>query len=407
MRLALERVLALWRFLRYGRRDLARARQQEQQTRLRLQETREELRGADQRNRQLKRRLERKNQQLQQAKQRFGQRVEKQRERLQDKNQQLERRGRTISRLREQATELDNVRTQVAHQRKTLHLRSQEIEQLRMELSVRGAPKGKGPQLEGAQDSGSLPDFLIIGTQKGGTTLLYYLLCQHPQIEPAAEKEVHYFDTQKFQKGEAWYRSNFPAPSSENGRKIITGEASPYYLYHPLVPKRTASLIPNAKLIALLRNPVDRAYSDYQNRLREGIEFLGFEEAIEAEEERIKGEKERMLSEEGYFSSNHRRYSYLARGVYVDQLEDWHEHFGREQLLILKSEDFFARPEESLGEVSNFLGLPDWHPGILSASLRNEGEYAPMNPETRARLEHYFEPHNQRLYDYLGTDFGW
>jgi hypothetical protein len=279
-----------------------------------------------------------------------------------------------------------------------------------MELSVRGAAqtdKSKGPQVEVDPTSGSLPDFLIIGAQKAGTTFLYYLLCQHPYVAPTSEKELHYFDSQRINRGIEWYRSNFPPPSSKDGRRVIAGEASPYYLYHPLAAKRAAEFVPEAKLIALLRNPVDRAYSDYQNRLREGNEFLSFEEAIEAEEERIGGEREKMLADEGYSSTSHRRHSYLARGVYVDQLKEWHEHFEKDQLLVIKSEDFFARPEESLGGVFDFLELPVWRPELLSVSLRNESDYEPMDPATRERLESYFEPHNQRLYEYLGTDFGW
>ena len=312
--------------------------------------------------------------------------------------------------MRERVTELKNVRKQASQQRKTLHLKSQEIEQLRMELSVSGAAaadRDERPQTEERSNPGSLPDFLIIGAQKAGTTFLYYLLCQHPYVAPTSEKELHFFDSQKFNKGEGWYRSNFPPPTSENGHKVITGEASPYYLYHPLAARRAAQVVPHARLIVLLRNPVDRAYSDYQNRLREGNEFLGFEEAIEAEEERIKGEKEKMLADEGYSSASHRRHSYLARGVYVDQIKEWHEHFDPDQLLVLKSEDFFVRLQESLGEVSNFLGLPAWQPEVLSASLRNESDYVPMSPAVREKLESYFEPHNQRLYDYLGADFGW
>ncbi|MBA3426416.1 MAG: sulfotransferase [Rubrobacter sp.] len=220
--------------------------------------------------------------------------------------------------MRERVTELKNVRKQASQQRKTLHLKSQEIEQLRMELSVSGAAaadRDERPQTEERSNPGSLPDFLIIGAQKAGTTFLYYLLCQHPYVAPTSEKELHFFDSQKFNKGEGWYRSNFPPPTSENGHKVITGEASPYYIYHPLAARRAAQVVPHARLIVLLRNPVDRAYSDYQNRLREGNEFLGFEEAIEAEEERIKGEKEKMLADEGYSSASHRRHSYLARGV--------------------------------------------------------------------------------------------
>jgi hypothetical protein len=336
--------------------------------------------------------------------------VQEQQESLENKTRQLKRRDRRISRLRENATELKNARKQVSQQRKTLRLRSQEIEQLRMELSVGGiTPTGESKSLRPEEDpnSGSLPDFLIIGAQKTGTTFLYYLLCQHPYVAPTSEKELHYFDTQKFGKGIEWYRSNFPPPSSRDGQRIITGEASPYYLYHPLAAKRAAQVVPQAKLIALLRNPVDRAYSDYQNRLREGNEFLSFEEAMEAEEERIGGEREKILADENYLSRNHRRYSYLARGVYVDQLREWHERFGRERVLVIRSEDFFEHPQRSVEEVLGFLELPAWKPEILSANLRNESDYDPMSPVVRERLESYFEPHNRRLYEYLGIDFGW
>ena len=311
--------------------------------------------------------------------------------------------------MRERVTELKNVRKQASQQRKTLHLKSQEIEQLRMELSVSGAAaadRDERPQTEERSNPGSLPDFLIIGAQKAGTTFLYYLLCQHPYVAPTSEKELHFFDSQKFNKGEGWYRSNFPPPTSENGHKVITGEASPYYIYHPLAARRAAQVVPHARLIVLLRNPVDRAYSDYQNRLREGNEFLGFEEAIEAEEERIKGEKEKMLADEGYSSASHRRHSYLARGVYVDQIKEWHNHFDPDQLLVLKSEDFFKNTRKMMQLVCDFLGLPEWDGGNFGQG-KNRRRYNPMSPTIREKLESYFEPHNQRLYDYLGQDFGW
>jgi hypothetical protein len=217
---------------------------------------------------------------------------------------------------------------------------------------------------------------------------------------------VHYFDSRQFDKGEGWYRSNFPPPSSENGQRVITGEASPYYLYHPLAAKRAAQVVPQARLIALLRNPVDRAYSDYNHRFRDGIETLSFEEAIEAEEERISGEKERMLADEGYLSASHRRHSYLARGVYVDQIKEWHEHFARDQFLVLKSEDFFKDTGKIMQIVCNFLGLPDWDREGFGQG-KNRRRYDPMSPAVREKLQDYFEPHNQRLYEYLGTDFGW
>jgi len=233
------------------------------------------------------------------------------------------------------------------------------------------------------------------------------LLRQHPDIEPAVRKEIHFFDSRRFKKGIDWYRSHFPRQHWENGRRVITGEASPYYLYHPLAAQRAAKIVPQAKLITMLRNPVDRAFSDYQHRVRQEAEVLSFEQAIEAEEERLQGEKEKILANANYRARNHRRHSYLTRGLYVDQLREWHGFFDRDRMLVLKSEDFFERTADNVKRVVDFLGLPDWEIVLPPAHYRNEGGYEQMNPATRQRLEEYFEPHNQRLYEYLGVDFGW
>lgn len=254
--------------------------------------------------------------------------------------------------------------------------------------------------------AGVLPDFLIIGTQKGGTTFLYNVLRRHPHFKAAVDKEIHFFDTPKFRRGVDWYRTHFPQQQRRNGQRVITGEASPYYLFYPLAARRVAETIPQAKLIALLRNPVDRAYSDYQHKLRQGNEALSFNEALKVEEERLRGEKEKILADESYRSINFRRYSYLSRGIYVDQLEEWHRYFDPEQLLILESQDFFDRPSETLDLVVRFLGLPEL--AIEISGGRNEGGYSnPIDSETRRWLQEYYEPHNKRLYEYLGVDFGW
>jgi hypothetical protein len=179
---------------------------------------------------------------------------------------------------------------------------------------------------------------------------------------------------------------------SKNGRKILTGESSPYYIYHPHAAKRVAKVVPWAKLIALLRNPVDRAYSDYNHKFREAREHFSFEEAIEAEEDRLRGEKEKLLADEDYHSP---KYSYLSRGIYVDQLVEWDRYFDSDQLLVLKSEYFFENPQESYERVLRFPGLP--HCETEVSGERNEGEYDEMNSSTRQRLEAYFEQHNRRL----------
>lgn len=253
----------------------------------------------------------------------------------------------------------------------------------------------------------TLPDFVIIGAQKGGTTFLYRLLAQHPRVKPAFLKEVHYFDL-NFERGENWYRSQFPFQLSKS-QKHVTGESSPYYLFHPHAPRRAAEVIPGARLIVLLRNPVDRAYSHYNHQSKRvkgaGRETLTFEGAIEAEEKRLDGELEKLLHDEHYDSLNYRRYSYLSRGAYVDQLLAWSEFFDRDQMLVLKSEDLFSNPAQSLKATLGFLGLSQWTPETHPSTYKLD--YVDMNPATRHDLQDYFEPHNQRLYKYLGVDFGW
>jgi hypothetical protein len=221
-------------------------------------------------------------------------------------------------------------------------------------------------------------------------------------------KEVHYFDL-NFGKGESWYRSQFPV-QVRNDRGYITGEASPYYLFHPHAPRRAASVIPEAKLIALLRNPVDRAYSHYQHQVKRvngaGHDTLSFEGAIEAEESRLDGELEKLLQDEYYDSLNYRSYSYLSRGIYVDQLLAWSEFFDRSRMLVLRSEDLFGATEDTLETILDFLGVPRWAPKTPTP-IPNKREYTGLSPTTRQRLDEYFRPHNRRLYEYLGVDLGW
>ena len=312
-------------------------------------------------------------------------------------------------RRREQLREERIARRRSGQQRRLLAKKEREITRLKTKLSSLGGNPSRHPG--GEPKTGAFPDFIIIGAQKAGTTFLYHLLSQHPNVEPATKKEVHYFDT-GFGKGVDWYRSHFPQTEETAGEReetagerVLTGEASPYYLYHPHAARRVAETVPGARLIVLLRDPVERAHSDYQHKAREGRDRLGFKGAIEIEEERLWGEREKMLEDESYQSPEYRRFSYLSRGVYVDQLKDWHGFFDREQLLVLKSEDLFKDLPGTFSRVLEFLGLPGWQPEV--SDVRNEGDYEPLDPALRRQLEEYFEPHNRRLYEYLGVDFGW
>lgn len=238
------------------------------------------------------------------------------------------------------------------------------------------------------------PDFMIIGTQRGGTTSLHHYLDEHPDVTMAFKKEVHFFDYFFF-KGSDWYLSHFPL----RGEVAQTGEASPSYLFHPDVPKRVHAMFPDVKLIALLRNPVDRAYSHHQMQNRRGIDPLSFEEAIAEEPERLRDCNPDIVR------GNWRRYSYVSRGIYVEQLAQWLELFPREQFLFIKSEDFFHEPRRLFDQVLRFLELPSCP--LPRFRAYNSHEYAPMQPETRRRLAGYYEPYNRRLFDLLGRDFGW
>lgn len=256
-----------------------------------------------------------------------------------------------------------------------------------------------------------LPSFIIIGTQKGGTSSLYEYLTQHPWILPARKKEIHFFDTADFAWGIDWYRAHFQLGLPKNlteraaRRNVLTGEASPYYLPYPHSAQRIAKMLPDVGLIVMLRDPVDRALSHYYHQVRKGREQLSFEAAIEAEMERLCGEYDRMLQDETYYSYPYWAYSYLARGIYVDQLKHWLKVFPREQFLFIKSEDFFADPSSSFKRTLRFLGIPEID--LADYKKQNAGTYSGMSQEVRRKLREYFRPYNERLYDLLGIDFAW
>jgi hypothetical protein len=256
-----------------------------------------------------------------------------------------------------------------------------------------------------------LPDFVIIGAAKAGTTSLYGWLSDHPFVAPATTKEVHYFDYGYF-RGVDWYRSHFPLNSDrdafaeQHGRPFLTGEASPSYISHYWAPERLARLLPDVKLLVTLRNPVDRAYSQFQMTRREGEEPLeSFDQALTVENERLEPERARMWADPRYKSWPYGCWSYQDRSLYAEQLERWFELFPREQFHFLTLEDLSARPGETLDGVHEFLGIPAHRPADLPHL--HAAKYDTLERETRDRLGDYFAPHNQRLYDLVGRDFGW
>jgi hypothetical protein len=262
--------------------------------------------------------------------------------------------------------------------------------------ALRGGYRAYGRATAGLRP---LPDFLILGAQKAGTTALYAYLRWHPQITGPSFKEVSFFD-RHYAHGERWYRAHMPAR-----RRSLVGEASPSYLFHPLAPERVAGMLPDTRLIALLRNPVDRAFSHYQHEVALGREPLSFEDAIEREEERMRGEVERMVREPSYFSHAWWNYTYVARGRYAEQLERWFARFPRERLLVLFTEELAADTAGTYRRVLDFLGAGahdlESYPRIF------EREYEQMPPEARARVERLFEEANRQLSGLVNRELPW
>ena len=247
------------------------------------------------------------------------------------------------------------------------------------------------------------PDFIIIGTQKGGTSSLFYYLSQHPEIKTSFNKEVHFFDL-NFGKGIEWYKLQFPKENkSEN---YLFGESSPYYLFHPLVPERVKKTCPNVKLIVMLRNPLDRAYSHFCMQKKRGIEkYNQFDFACAAEKHRLNGEFEKIISDKDYNSYNYQKYSYLTRSLYSTQIERWFEYFPKENFLFLKSESFFYDTISNLNNVYDFLNIRHHNPHDLSK--QNSNEYDPMPLGYKKKIDEYFVNEKNKIIQLLGENFKW
>jgi len=223
-------------------------------------------------------------------------------------------------------------------------------------------------------------------------------------------KEVRFFDI-NYDRGLGWYRARFPtrahgrALKRTKGIDMVVGEASPDYLFYPAAPARVARDLPWVKLVVLLRDPVERAWSHYWHQAKRGFEELSFDDAIDREEDRLRGETDRMLRDERYRSYEWHHHSYVARGRYAEQLRRWMDLFPSDGFLIEGSEDLFAAPQATCERAMAFLGLAPTDLGPYEVfNAFSEGQ---MTPEARSRLQAYYRPHNERLYELLGRDLGW
>lgn len=252
------------------------------------------------------------------------------------------------------------------------------------------------------------PDFLIVGTKRGGTTSLWNNMQLHPQVlgmwpQVRGRKSTDFFfDSDRG--SQSWYRSHF-ATGAKRRKGFVTGEASPYYMYSPHAPRLIAEAFPETKLIVLLRDPVERAYSHHQERTKQGEETLNFEEALAAEDRRLAPDEERWLTDPAYYSSAHDFYSYRSRGIYAPQIERIWEHFPREQVHIGRAEDFYSSYQDAFDEVTDFLGLERFE--LPSVEHHNYIPRADMPTNVREELTQFYRPLNAELQELLDRDFDW
>lgn len=220
-----------------------------------------------------------------------------------------------------------------------------------------------------------LPDFLGIGTQKGGTTSLHQWLSQHPQVYLPKHKEVHYFDLNS-DKSINWYKNQF----KESNLNEKCGEITPYYLFHPEVANRIRSTIPKIRMIALLRDPVERTLSQIFHSRKRGFEELELNEALAAEESRLQSGCQNSLQ----------KHSYVSRSRYLEQLDRYENLFPKNQLLILKSEQLFENPKTIWEKIANFLNIET---GAIATEFprintgRNELDSVPNELRSELRRE--------------------
>lgn len=255
-----------------------------------------------------------------------------------------------------------------------------------------------------------MPDFIVIGAQKSGTSSMFVYLKQHPQIVRPIFKELYYFD-RHYDRGLPWYGCNFPSRSTiarlndRHGREHLTFEATATYIFDARVPKRIAQDIETRKFIALLRNPVDRAVSAYWHARRQGIESRSLDEALKVDLDRYEAEK---AFEEGRGPEPvgpAPRPTYLRRGIYHEAVSRWLKFFSPGNLLVIQSEVMFADPRTVMAQVFAFLGLPPTDD--IDFEPQNVGAYDESDAGPRHFLREFYRPHVGELTRLTGRAFTW
>ena len=269
------------------------------------------------------------------------------------------------------------------------------------------------------------PSFLIIGAQKSGTTSLYHHLRQHPMVSGSIPKEVHFFERdERYTKGEGFYHQAFYNLRRPFARQVYF-EATPDYLYRHGVAERIHAYNPELRLIVLLRNPVDRAYSSWNMyrdfQVQDRIPRLVKEAYLAGAHNNIHRE---LYETEAYPSfaacvdqemarmddrDALQEPSFLRRGIYHQQLQRYIDLFGRDRIAVFGFRQLTGDPARLLRQVEDFLELPHYDWSALEAKRYHARPYEDrLDEAVRKRLETFYQPHNETLLRMLGiTELDW
>jgi hypothetical protein len=256
----------------------------------------------------------------------------------------------------------------------------------------------------------ALPDFIVIGAQKAGTTSLYRYLCDLPDVaRPFGQEPVFFSHELKYGRGVDEYRTNFPlqlslSPVFRRGSPRITGEASGEYLYYPAAPQRVFDLVSGVRLIAVLRDPVERTISQYFHNLKLGFEELSFEDALHRELAWHEEENPNTGAPHRRFGPLGNGRAYLGRSMYAEHLSKWFDRFDPSQLLVLEAEALYSDPACEMSKVCDFLEVRP--PRSSGFARHNPGDRAKVDEALTEWLDSVFYGPNKRLEALLNNRLG-
>ena len=247
----------------------------------------------------------------------------------------------------------------------------------------------------------TIPNFIVIGVKRCGTTTLYEQLSEHPCIEKSSHDNLGFFNN-NFELGINWYKSHFVTNLRKREIERKYGQFATYDVTSSYIQKKKTAenifkTLPNVKLIIILRNPTDRAYSEYNQNIIDENESREFIDLIKQEIKEIQN------MENIEFSSD--KINLVKKGMYEKQISPWLEIFDRKQILIITTEEFGEKTTETYDKIFRFLELPEYK--IKNKERHRKGAYKEMNVKTRKILDDFYEPYNKELFQKIEETFQW